>query len=219
MKKSRRTIIVILSAGLALLLAFTFRVFLLENVVRPIALIFWLFWRVLQSIDQRVFWSVLLFAALMFAFIRLSAQALGEIPPPPVQHYNAILANIEILRNSIRMTSERGEEGLQVNLLKQNLVDMLVSLYTASQPDRPHWQVLEDLKAGRIPLPDSIHAFLFPPKVVLARPSLRQTLRRLWQAPARWADRRSGRAAAAYMHSLDEVLTYMETSLEIAHDK
>jgi len=219
MKKPRRTFVVVLSVGLALLLAYTFRVFLLENVVRPVALIFWLFWRVLQSIDQRVFWSVLVFAALIYAFIRLSGQALSEMQPAPVQPYNAILANIEVLRSSIRMTTERGDEGLQVNLLKQNLVDMLVSLYTASQPDRPHWQVLEDLKAGRIPLPDSIHAFLFPPKPAPGRRSLSQTLQKLWQAPARWAERRSGRATAVYMHSLDEVLTYMETSLEIAHDK
>ncbi|HVM72186.1 MAG TPA: hypothetical protein VMT91_10520, partial [Anaerolineales bacterium] len=92
MKKPRRTFVVVLSVGLALLLAYTFRVFLLENVVRPVALIFWLFWRVLQSIDQRVFWSVLLFSALIYAFIRLSGQALSEMQPASVQPYNAILA-------------------------------------------------------------------------------------------------------------------------------
>ncbi len=214
MKNPLRTILIILLAGLLLLLAFLFRAFLLENFVRPVALVLWLLWRVLLSIDQRVVWSVLIFAALIFGLIRLAQSGLVEGKPAPVPDAYLTLANIEYWRTFILLTAD---EQAQVNILKQNLVEILTVMINTNQPDQPHWEVIEGLKKRQIPLPGDVHAFLFPPRPLAHRPSFRQALQNLARLPARWAARRSRRRPAEYYRSIDEVLTFMESSLEIPH--
>ena len=214
MKNSRRISLIILLLALAFLLVFLFRAFLLENFVRPVALVFWLLWQVLQSFDQRVVWSMLIFVALIYVVIRLNVQGLANTRPAPEPDFQLTLANIAYWRSFILMAAS---EKLQINTLKQSLVKMLVAMYTSSQPDTPLWEVADALRLRQIPLPDNIYAFLFPPEPLPGRPSFRQLLQALWRLPAVWANRLSGRSTADYYRSLDEVLAFMESSLEIKH--
>jgi hypothetical protein len=214
MKNSRRAVLIILLVCLLLPLAYLFRDFLLENLVRPVALVLWLVWQVLLSFDQRVIWSVLIFAALMVGILRLALQGLSDIKPAPAPDSHLTLANIEYWRTFILMTAD---EQAQVNIMKQNLLEILTALYTSRNPETPHWEVVEALKQRQIPLPDAIYAFLFPPRPLAGRPSFKQMLQSLQRLPARWARQSSGRAAAEYYQSIDEVLTFMESSLEINH--
>ena len=215
MKNPRRTTLILLLLGIILLLAFVFRLFLLENFIKPVALVFWLVWRVLQSFDQGVVWSLLILAAVFYLIIRLAGLELADPKPVLVLDANLTLANIGFWRTFILMTAD---EKARVNILKQNLVEMLVAMYTSRQPDTPVWEVTEALRQRQIPLPEHIHTFLFPPLPPTGRPSFRQVLQTLRGLPARWSRQLSGRALAEYYRSIDEVLNFMESSLEINHD-
>ena len=214
MKNPRRVLLIVLLAVLLLALAFIFRLFLLENVVRPVALVLWLFWQVLLSFDQRVVWNVLIFAALMVGLVRLAQQGLLEGKPVPAPDAHLTLANIEYWRTFILLTTD---EQTQVNILKQSLLEILIAMYTSREPETPHWQVIEALKQRQVALPDAVYAFLFPPRPRAGRPSFRQALETLLRLPARWSGRRSARSAAEYYRSIEQVLTFMESSLEIIH--
>jgi hypothetical protein len=214
MKNPRRIVLIILLLALFLLLAFLFRAFLLENLVRPLAVVFWLVWSVLLSLDQYVIWSLLILAALIFVILRLARQGLLDLKSPASPDYHLTLANIDYWRTFILLTTD---ERARLNILKKNLVEMLVAMYTSRQPDTPHWEVTEALRQRQIPLPDNIYAFLFPPKPLALRPTFRHRLQALSQLPERLSRQWSGRATAEYYRSIDEVLIFMETSLEINH--
>jgi hypothetical protein len=110
------------------------------------------------------------------------------------------------------------DEKAKVSILKQNLGEMLVTMYTSRQPETPHWEIYEALRQHRIPLPESIYAFLFPRKPLSSRRSLRQVLYAIQGAPREWARRRTGQDVAEYYRSIEEVLNFMEISMEITHD-
>jgi hypothetical protein len=85
-------------------------------------------------------------------------------------------------------------------------------LYASRQANATRWEIQDALQEGRIPLPADIHAFLFPPANPPGRRSLRQALQDMIR---RW----SGRDADEYLKSVEHVLTYMESMMEIKHDR
>ena len=91
-------------------------------------------------------------------------------------------------------------------------------MYTSRQPETPHWEVYEALRLRQIPLPENIYAFLFPDKPLGGRPSFRQVLHTIRSAPKKWARRWTDRDVAAYYRSIEEVVNFMESSMEITHD-
>jgi hypothetical protein len=110
---------------------------------------------------------------------------------------------------------------------RRELAWMLTSLYASSRPGFAKYQIREAFRQGRIPLPSSIHAFLFssiklpdPVPPFLSHPvvRLRTTIGSLGRALQRRARHRSGQETADYFHSIDEVLSFMETSLGINHE-
>ena len=213
-KVPQRTLFIALLLGLLLLTAFLFRAFLLENLIRPLALVFWMVWSVILSVDQKIYWGLLIAVASIYAFTRLIR--LGAADPGPDLSTGAYHtpAAIDFWRTFILVTNN---EKAQVNLLKQNLVEMLARMYTASQPETPYWLIYEALQSRQIPLPEHIYTFLFPPDPMSGRSALWKFWYALRSLPAEWARRWSGRATAEYYQSLDEVLTFMESSLEINH--
>ncbi len=74
---SRRAALVFLLLGSALLLGFFFRSFLLDNFIRPVALVFLLLLRTVQSVDQQVYWYLLIASAVLLGRSRL---AIGSRP-------------------------------------------------------------------------------------------------------------------------------------------
>jgi hypothetical protein len=215
MKENGRTILIFLLLGFALLLIYLFPLFFLDNFVRPVALVFWLFWQVLLSIDQRIYWSLLIFLASLYAFLHL---ILGRayIRPAPPPDSNLTQESIDYWRTFIRLSTR---DRASVKILKQNLVEMLVTMYTSRQPETPHWEVSEALQERQIPLPEPIYNFLFPSQPLRGRLSFREVLQTTRLAPMKWVRWWKGRDTAGYYRSIDEVLTFLESSMEITHDE
>ncbi len=214
MSLPRRSALLILLLGTALLLVFFFRGFILDNFVRPLSLLVWLFGRTVLSLDQMIYWILLIISIMLYAFFRnFRRSPNASFTPSPDS--NTTLEKINHWRIVIPLTIDEIDSP---NILKQNLGKMLTVIYTSREPESAHWEVDEALRQRRIPIPESIYGFLFPAEPAAEAPSLLRMAQDILRAPGRLARRWSGRETAGYYRSIEEVLTYMESLMEKKHD-
>jgi hypothetical protein len=213
MKIPRRAALISLLLALCLFLGFLFRAFILAHFVTPVALVFWLLWRVIQSVDQKIYWSLLAFPPLMYALRRLTAKRFRQEPPEPPAA-NVALENVNYWRASILLARDEIEKP---NFLKQNLGKMLATAYASRRPGAPNWEIYDALKLRQMPLPEHIHAFLFSAELTGAQRSFKQRLQGIWLAPQKWIRRQTGRDVAEYYQAIEEILTLMELAMETRH--
>lgn len=107
----------------------------------------------------------------------------------------------------------------QDNFLKRSLGDMLAGLYAVKQPGTASFVIHAALKRQQLPLPEQIYGFLFPTERSGPVGFLKQVLLNIRQTPGKWICRWTRRDVAEYHRSIDEVITFMETSMEIRHDQ
>jgi hypothetical protein len=211
MKFTGRTSLVLLIVCICLLLGILLRGVIQEYLITPIALVLWLLWRYFQSIDQAIIWSVLVFALIFYVLYR--ALKRSHFEEQPVQMgANAALENLHHWRSLILITRDEIDKP---NLLKKDLGWMLVSLYAATQDDRNSQGVFLALKKGDIPLPGSIHSFLFSAERENSHRTIVEIARAMWQAPHRWMLHWSGRDKELYYRSIEEVLNFMDSMTEM----
>lgn len=185
------------------------------GLVRPIALVIWAFWRVLQSIDQTIYWGALIFFSVVYAFYRLTRES-THAAPVKQPGSNLTLENLGYWRNAIIFTSDEID---QDNLLKQNLGKMLASIYAAQQPGTANIDIYTALHRQEIMLPEKIFVFLFPPENIspnFSLPALARAIQRTFRNIVR---RLSRRDVADYYQSINEMLTFMESTIEDYYDK
>ncbi|HEX7973989.1 MAG TPA: hypothetical protein VF498_06250 [Anaerolineales bacterium] len=155
-EKHRRTLLLISSLGLILVLGIFFRSFIRAYIIEPAALTLWLLLRIfILSLDQRIYWGLLVIASLVFALRRLSYEIKvieeADFPDP-----NVTLENVNIWRNLIQLHSDQTGGNDPV---KRDLGNMLAALYTAQQTNP--YETLRALKQRQIALPQSIYDFVF----------------------------------------------------------
>jgi hypothetical protein len=214
MKITRRISLMIILLGLSLLLGILFHSFVLDNIIKPVALVLWVFRRILLSVDQKLYWGLLIFSAMAVVFFRLTRSFSTEEPPSPPGS-NATLMEIDSWRTSIYLT---GEENEKFNILKQELGWMLVSLYALHQPEKAQWEIYEAIKQQQIPLPTHIYDFLFPGEPSGGKQSFRQILQIIRRTPEKWARRWTGRDKAEYYQSIESMITFMESFKDTKHE-
>jgi hypothetical protein len=210
MKPERRKSLALLILALLFLLAILFRSFLFENIITPISLIFLLIWRVIISVDQRFYWTVLIIAVLFYAFSRFILEP-TPLDPYSTSSSNLTLENLNYWRTSIKITSEDPGEP---NYLKRKLVDMLVSAHASNLPDTAILEIYESLQNGLIPLSPPIYEFLFPVDAYDTKPSLKKMALTIWFFPRKMFHRWNGQTRADYYRSINEVLSYLELLTE-----
>ncbi len=223
MPKNKRILLLSLIAVILLLLGLIFRQFVLENIIMPVALVFWLLLRIfVLSIDQSVYWGAGILLVGIYVFYRLyHGQSEEQIVLPPDS--NPTLNNLEFWRDLIRLTSDQGGER---KFLKKQIANLLISMYSSHHPDSVNFQIYDALMQGQIPLPGPIQAFLFNQELEEPRPSLFRDpvaaivnfFRSIQRGIQSWIRKRTGRERAEYYQSIAEVLEFMENSLEMKHD-
>ena len=205
---------IIILLGFSLLLGILFHSFVLDNIIKPVALVFWVFRRILLSVDQKLYWGLLIFSALAVVFFRLTRSSPHE-EPPSSPGSNATLMEIDTWRTLIWLT---GDEIEKFNTLKQDLGWALVSLYALHQPGKAQWEIYEAIKQQQIPLPIYIYDFLFPGEPSGGKRSFRQILQIIRRAPGKWARRWTGRDLAEYYRTIESIITFMESLKETQND-
>ncbi len=211
-----------LAGGVFLLLVLMFQQFLIANLVLPVATVVWALLRIfVLSIDQRVYWWILIGILVLAPLIR-------ELRNPAPSHSerlsraNLWLERVDSWRGSILANvQETGDS----SMIKHNLAWLLTSLYATGQQKSADYEIKMALQQGEMGIPDSLHAFLWPPPRP-ARPPFfkdpvgfaRHTVRSLRNASALRIRRWTGREAAEYYRAIELALAHMETSLEIHDD-
>jgi hypothetical protein len=74
------------------------------------------------------------------------------------------------------------------------------------------------LQQGKIPLPENIHNFLFPQEPPVSDGPLKKFFQSVRETPRGWIRRWTGQGKAEHFQMINEVLNFMETSLEINND-
>ncbi len=217
MKKSGRLTLALLLLGMILLAGVLLRAVLLEYVVTPIALLLLYIWRIITSVDQEVYWGALVFAALVYGAYEIFQRrkkrpaALQTAP----SDNNATLENVGYWRAMILITRDEIEKP---NILRREMGKMVASMLAAKFGGVSPVDTINALKQRQIPLPEPVYAFLFPDESPRPRRTFQQALQALWQAPRNWIRRWTGRDWAEYQETIEKVIAYMETSMEIENE-
>jgi len=223
MKKRLRYLLFAFSIGLLLLLTLLFRQFVLAGILLPAATAVWLILRifVLGIHQQVIWWGVIFLSAIMAirGFYRRSAVDFRI----PASDSNPEVDRVSTWRESIRLNVRAavGED-----LFRRDLMWLFTSLYSSRQQGEAKYKIREAILNRQISLPESIFAFLFlAPRPTPKRSFVRHPFERLRlkiessvRPFQRWVRRRTGRETSDYVSSIDEVLTFMETSLEMRHE-
>jgi len=210
MNTTRRNTLLLVLLGLLLSLGILFRSIILANIVTPLALVFWVAWRIILSVDQKCYWGLLIFAVFFYLFYRLAKEPAGTERTRPTGN-NATLENVGYWRNSILFTCDEID---QRNLLKRGLGELLAKSYVMHKPEAASFEIYDALKRHQIQLPENIYNFLFPEEQTGSGRSIRQFLKTIQEIPRKYIRRWTRRDVTDYYRSIDEVLTFIEASME-----
>ena len=214
MSRSKRFVLVTLVAAIALFLGLLFWPFVLATILQPIALVLWLLLRILVlSVHQKYFWYALVFAAVLVLF-RLLRQTRSEPPSPASFETNTTLTSISYWR---ALFLYNGPDVQEDTHLKRQLAGLLTSLYAWKQGTSSDFRINDALQQGDIPLPETVHAFLFPQEPQPGG-ALKKFLQAIRKTPRRWIRQWTGQVKTEHDQKIEEVLGFLETSLEINDD-
>ena len=212
MNLSRRMVLSILFIVLILLFGIFFWQFIFNEIITPIALTAWLFLRIfVLSIDQQYYWSAIIFVAAVFLF-RLLLDVPTTNSPGNIPNTNDTVRTIEYWHNLFILTNPTAYDD---TVLKRELMHLVASLYASKQRSSPSFIIYDALQRGQIPLPEHIHTFLFPAEPKESTRSFTELIRSVRETPRKWIRQWTGQETKEYHRMIDEILSYMETSLEI----
>jgi hypothetical protein len=214
MNRSKRFVLAWLVAAIVLFLGLLFWPFVLAMIIQPAAQVLWLLVRLLVlSIHQKYFWYAVLLAAVL-VLLRLLRQTQSESPSQASFETNTTMTSIGYWRG---LFLYNGQDVLEEKTLKRNLVDLLTSLYAWKQGTPNDFRISDALQQGAIQLPETIHTFLFPQEPDSGGP-LKKFLESIRKTPRRWLRQWTGQEKAEHDQRIEEVLYFLETSLEINND-
>jgi hypothetical protein len=215
MKISRRVVSALLVGAIVLFVGMLFWPFIFNKIIQPIALVLWLLLRILVlSIHQKYFWYGLICIAFV-VLIRLLPREPSSSPPDRFPDTNAAIHKIGYWHSLFTFTDQNIQEE---KTLRHELIHLLSSLYASKQRTANNFSVYEALEQGRIPLPETIHTFLFPQEPQRSAGPIEQFFQSIRKAPPQWIRQWTGQEKAEHFQRIEEVLHFMETSLEIKHD-
>ncbi len=209
---SSRTRWIILSAGLACLLAagMLFRHFLFENVIMPITLVLWAVMRVFMTVDQEVYWVALVFVAFVFG-LRLIPVRVAARSQPGVKESRQPAKRLEYWQDLIKKGAESRENQ---QILKKNLQDLMINVMAIEDQVNPN-AVREAFLRKNKDVPEEILSFLSTVDSDKSRPG---------KNGGNWIDRLISRGKVTNKPSsgkqggTEAVLDFLESYAEISYD-
>jgi hypothetical protein len=211
MDRFKTNLVPVVAIVLLAALVVIFRSFFMNYIIQPIALLFWVAWRLLASVDQSLYWMILL-AACLILVIRLIPKESPDTfkvtysyrPPNRVEHWKALITDARL-----------GDEE------REALRGSLKTLYMSARPqiDASDAKGLEEMiSTTESSLSREARQYLFPPEPSGRMVAVMQRLRSLSFFPKglrRWA----GRFIKWDTAALEEILAQIESELEIPHAK
>jgi hypothetical protein len=189
--------------------------FVLNEIIMPVSLVIWFFLRILVlSIDQQYYWTALIFVVLVF-LSRLIPQDQSPITSEDSYTGNETIKRIE---NWHRLFIPENNSIYDDITLRRGFSHMVVSLYAIKLHVAPDFRLVDSLKQGEIPLPEQIRTFLFPEEPQKPGRSLKKRMQSTRNALRQWIRRLNGQEKAEHYRMINELLDFLETSLEMKND-
>lgn len=199
-----------------LLAGILFWPFIFSEIIRPTALVVWVLLRVfILSIDQSFFWAVIV---LITAFLLLRRLLISPQPTTQSTDFQRPNTTIENIQYWISLLATSAQNPQDDRTTKKELTHLLLLFYTTKKRNSADFRLYDALHQGEIPLPEHIHTFLFPPELQQAERPLKRFLQSIRRTPQKWIRRWTGQDKAEYYQLINEVLAFVETSLEINDD-
>jgi hypothetical protein len=221
--RQRRRYALLLAGGFFLLFVLIFQQALITNVVQPVATAIWALLRIFVfSIDQHVYWWLLIGVLLLVPLMRELRKPRSYTDPEPTATSNPWLERVDSWRGSILADVHETEPRSRV---RRDLAWLLTGLYATGQQQSADVEIKTALEQGTIDLPRALHAFLWP-TVRPPRPPffkdpagfVLHTMGSFRAAAVLLVRRVTGREAAEYYQAIELALAHMETSLEMRND-
>ena len=212
MKTFRWVVVSFTTAAIVLFFGMLFWPFILNNIIKPTALVIWLLLRILiLSVGQEYFWSIMILTAVIFLLRFLP----GKHPiPQPVDFPETNITTNRIGYWHILFTYD-GRNVQDDKTLRRELIHLLTSFYASKQRIANNFGIYEALQQGEIPLPEDIHTYLFPQELQESGGQIKKFFQSFRRTPQKWMYQWSGQAKAEHERMINEVLNFLETSLEI----
>ena len=103
--------------------------------------------------------------------------------------------------------------------LKRELAGLLLSHFATRQRASADYSLYEALQRGEIPIPAHIHDFLFSEETQRAGWSFKELIQSIRNTPSKWIRRWTGQETAQHYKMINEVLNFLEISLETKNDE
>ncbi len=190
-----------------------FRSFLMHYIIEPVALLIWLVWRIISSVDQNIYWIVLIVFCVII-FLRL-------IPPgnekSHISAYNYTYEAFSRVEHWQRLIWDSALGRIESEYLRDGLKELLIAV--SAQNERSDTPDSEEVIAkGKVSLSPAARRYLFPSSGENRVSSINSQRNSLFFVPRQL--RRWGRKFVHQDHTLiDEILSQMETELEINYEE
>lgn len=186
-----------------------------SQILVPIATTVWLLLRLfVLSIGQQYYWTALIFVLLLVLY-RVLPRYQMETESTTTPLINETVSSIYMWR---RLYMPGDNLDSDDRAIKQQMAHMLVVLHANRLHTQPDFRLFDSLRRGEIPLPPQIHEMAFHEESTLKVPPLKRLIRAVRTRPAQWYRHATGQDKAEHYRMIDEMLTYLETSLEIKND-
>jgi hypothetical protein len=213
---SRRLAIGVFFLLVILFVGLLFWPFVLNEIIKPISLVVWTLLRIfVLSIDQKYYWVAIILITSFFLYRRLPPSPDPTVQSEDDQPANATIRSLGYWHNLFHSMDQHIQEN---KILKKNLARLLLSFYATQQHTSADFRLYDALQQGQIPLPEQIHAFVFPEEPRPAGRSFKKLVQSIANAPRKWIRRWTGQETAEYYRMVDEIFCFMEASLEMKND-
>jgi hypothetical protein len=213
MEKFKKNILPFLILFLLVGFFVSFRTFLMNYIIGPIALLFWAVWRIISSVDQNLYWIALIVICAILVVRLIPSEKEG--PPSPSYLYTYKPSNrVEYWQTII---DESGLGKHKREYLRNRIKELMMTVI--SQVEQPATTELDEIVAAGTPsLPPEARQYLFPSNGEDGISSIKDRLNHNVFLP-RWLRKWRRKYILQNNARLDEVLKWMETELEIDHEK
>lgn len=190
-------------------LGILFRSFVMDYVIAPSAFLVWGVWWIILSVDQYVYWiALIIVCAVLVAWLIISRKGKSPNrvynytykPPSRVEHWRTLIEEAVLGKN----------EREQLRLITADLFISIIAQDKRAGPVTAD----EVRQIGKTSLPSATYQYLFPEARYHQKVSLNSLQNNLPFMP-RWLQRLSIKHIRQSHTMMAEILTWMETELEI----
>lgn len=209
--KQKRMLLVVGLLLIGTLLIIQFRIYLWNNLVEPIALLFWAGWRVILSVDQQIYWQLLIWGSIFFFLRFLPTQKERSTAYAEKENGKSIkgLAYWQILVSSAANDDDKRA------LLRRDLEKMLI-LGLSIQERVEKEEIKRRLSSHQMDCPEFIYAFFYPDQQ--DEKGIFEKIKKSHYFLPAWLRNLNHREKMQYQHTLSAILQWMEQTLEVPFD-